>query len=558
MLGTIFGGLSGAGGRFTGVDFLHQGLMAVGGSIIIATYIFAHSHLTKNKTIIKFTTTAVVGLVLQSILGQSLYWGWGIADSVGLHYGLSVLVLASTAAGASFIFIADKPVEEQALRYPTRFSRQAGWLIGMVLVVLVSGVWLANSGASGLCDGWPLCNQGLPSSTRALIPFVHRLFVGVVGIFLIRFALEAWKKQRTQRLILTSANSAALLYVAQGFIGALGSIGAYTPSLVVLHEITATVLVIVSIILVISLGIRQRTDEEESADSKLALDRSQRLKDFITLNKPIVVSLLLATTLGGMVIGYRGFPPLGITLVTLFSGALAAGGSSAINQFIDLDIDSQMTRTAKRPIPAGRLTPAEGLAFGVSALIISFYMMAGLVNMLAAILTLIGMVYYVYLYSIVLKRRSVQNIVIGGGAGAIPPMVGWAAATGSLDLTAGFLFLIIFLWTPPHFWALALTRQNEYAAAGVPMMPVARGEDATRKLIFEYTLVLIGTTLLMWALGLAGWVYLIGAVVLGGYLTWLAWQVWKSGRNRVYYRMYRHSNYYLLLLFVVLAVDSML
>ena len=557
MLGTIFGGLSGAGGWFIGVDFLHQGLMAIGGSIVLAAYIFAYSHFTKSKPLLIFSTITVVGLMVQAILGQSIYWGWGISGLVGLHYSLSVIILTATAASASLIFIADKPLSEQTLRYPTRFSRQAGWLVGLVLIVLVSGVWLASSGTSGLCDGWPLCNQGL-FSVEALIPLGHRALVGIVGIFLLRFALDAWKRQRTQRLILTTANSMALLYIAQGFIGAMGVVGKYSPALIVLHEITASVLVIVSVILVVSLGIRQRTEEEELADSKLALDRVQRFKDFIALNKPIVVSLLLATTLGGMIIGYHGFPPLGITIVTLISGALAAGGSGAINQFIDQDIDSQMSRTSKRPIPSGRLTPAEGLAFGVSALIISFYLMAGLVNMLAAILTLIGMVYYVYLYSIVLKRRSVQNIVIGGGAGAIPPMVGWAAATGSLDLTAGFLFLIIFLWTPPHFWALALTRKNEYATAGVPMMPVARGEDATRKMIFSYTLILIGVTISMWFLGLAGWVYLIGAVLLGAYLIWLAWQVWKEGRNRVYYRMYRHSNYYLLLLFVVLAVDSML
>ena len=217
-----------------------------------------------------------------------------------------------------------------------------------------------------------------------------------------------------------------------------------------------------------------------------------------------------------------------------------------------------MTRTAKRPIPAGRLTPAEGLAFGVSALLISFYLMAGLVNMLAALLTLAGMVYYVVLYSILLKRRSVQNIVIGGGAGAIPPLVGWAAATGELNLAAYFLFLIIFLSTPPHFWALALTRKNEYALADVPMMPVAMGEEVTKKLIFQYSIVLVATTILMWLLGLAGWLYLIGAAILGAYLLQLAWRVWKIGRNRVYYKMYRHSNYYLLLLFLFLAIDSVL
>ena len=215
-----------------------------------------------------------------------------------------------------------------------------------------------------------------------------------------------------------------------------------------------------------------------------------------------------------------------------------------------------MTRTSKRPIPSGRMTPAEGLAFGVTSLLVSFYMLAGMVNMLAALLSLAGMIYYVVLYSILLKKRSDQNIVIGGGAGAIPPLVGWAAATGSLNLTAGFLFIIIFLWTPPHFWSLALTRRNEYAAAGVPMMPVARGEDATRKQIYLYTIILVVATILMWVLGMGGVVYLVGAVVLGVYLLYMARNVWKNGRNKVYYKMYKHSNYYLLMLFIVLAVDA--
>ena len=217
-----------------------------------------------------------------------------------------------------------------------------------------------------------------------------------------------------------------------------------------------------------------------------------------------------------------------------------------------------MTRTAKRPIPAGRLTPAEGLAFGVTALVISFYLLAGFVNILSALLALIGMVYYVLIYSVFLKKRSVQNIVIGGGAGAVPPLVGWAAATGSLNLAAGFLFLIIFLWTPPHFWALALLRKKEYAAAGVPMMPVERGDEITKKLIFQYSVVLVFSTLTFWFLGLGGWIYFVGSSILGLYLLYLARQVLVNGRNRTYHRMYKHSNYYLFLLFVVLAVDSVI
>jgi protoheme IX farnesyltransferase len=176
---------------------------------------------------------------------------------------------------------------------------------------------------------------------------------------------------------------------------------------------------------------------------------------------------------------------------------MAAGGSGAINQFIDRGDDQKMQRTQKRPIPSGRLTPGEGLAFGVGLALASFFLMVAFVNFLAALLSLAGIIYYVLIYSIFLKKTTVQNIVIGGGAGAIPPLVGWAAATGSLNLPSLFLFAVVFMWTPPHFWALALVRRNDYARAGVPMLPVVRGEQETRWQIFVYTLELVGLTLFL-------------------------------------------------------------
>jgi protoheme IX farnesyltransferase len=325
-----------------------------------------------------------------------------------------------------------------------------------------------------------------------------------------------------------------------------------------LHEATAAVLIGVGALLVLFTGAANLTNKQENEAAALPADSSQRIKDFLALTKPIVVTLLLSTTFAGMVIAAGEWPSGPLFFWTMLGGALAAGGSSAINQYIDRELDGKMNRTAARPIPAGRLTPAEGLAFGTGALILAFYLLAGFVNMLAALLSLAGMIYYVILYSIYLKNRNEQNIVIGGGAGAIPPLVGWAAATGSLNITAGFLFLIIFLWTPPHFWALALLRKKDYARGGVPMMPVVRGERETQVQMFIYTLVLVAFSLLLWLFGSAGWVYLIGALILGAYLIYLAWQVLKAGRNKTYYRMYRHSNYYLLLLFVVLAADALI
>ncbi|OGO61272.1 MAG: protoheme IX farnesyltransferase [Chloroflexi bacterium RBG_19FT_COMBO_47_9] len=275
------------------------------------------------------------------------------------------------------------------------------------------------------------------------------------------------------------------------------------------------------------------------------------------LTKPIVVVLLLVTTLAGMVIGAREWPRLDIMLWTLLGGFMAAGGSGAINQYIDREDDGKMQRTQKRPIPSGRLTPGEGLAFGAAMVLSSFYLMTAFVNFLSALLVLTGIIYYVLIYSIFLKKTTVQNIVIGGGAGAIPPLVGWAAATGSLNIPALFLFAIVFMWTPPHFWALALVRRKDYARAGVPMLPVVRGEKETRWQIFLFTVELVGLTLLLPLFGLGGSIYLFSAVLFGLWLLMAAWKVWKLGGNKLAWKMYRYSSMYLAFLFIALMVDRL-
>jgi len=309
---------------------------------------------------------------------------------------------------------------------------------------------------------------------------------------------------------------------------------------------------------VVVIGFAARSTEEEMMEAAAAVGRKGLAKDFLMLTKPIVVALLLVTTYTGMVIGGQAWPSLTVTFWTLLGGFMAAGGSGAINQYIDRYDDVKMQRTQKRPIPAGRLTPAEGLAFGIALTLASFYLMTAFVNFLAAMLTLAGIIYYVLLYSIFLKKTTVQNIVIGGGAGAIPPLVGWAAATGSLNVPSLFLFAIVFMWTPPHFWALALVRRKDYARAGVPMLPVIRGEKETRWQIFLYTIELVALTMFLPLFGLGGSVYLIGATLLGLWLLYAAWKVWRTGGNKLAWKMYRYSSMYLAFIFLVLMVDRLL
>jgi protoheme IX farnesyltransferase len=377
------------------------------------------------------------------------------------------------------------------------------------------------------------------------------------GILMLVMLRRAWRTQRTQTPILVASTVAVVLFVSQALLGAQ-MVEGFPAYLLGLHQATATAVWGVLVIQVLAVGLSGRTAEDERAEAETIIGRKGLARDLLMLTKPIVVALLLVTTYAGMVIGAQAWPSLSVTFWTLLGGFLAAGGSGAINQYIDREDDTKMQRTQKRPIPAGRLTPSEGLAFGVGIALVSFYVLTAMVNLLAALLSLAGIIYYVLLYSIFLKKTTVQNIVIGGGAGAIPPLVGWAAATGSLNVPSLFLFDIIFMWTPPHFWALALVRRNDYARAGVPMLPVVRGEKETRWQILIYTVELVGLTLLLPLIGLGGSIYLIGAIALGGWLLSAAWKVWKQEGNKVAWKMYRYSSMYLAFLFILLMIDRVL
>ena len=319
-----------------------------------------------------------------------------------------------------------------------------------------------------------------------------------------------------------------------------------------LHSVTSVAIWSTLVLLLVQVGV-PAIGEINTGEEALP---TRQIRDFIALTKPIVVLLLLFTTYGGMVVAARAWPGLGVTFWTMIGGALAAGGSSAVNQYIDRDRDKLMIRTAKRPIAAGRLSPAEGLAFGVALCLVAFFILASFVNLLAAVLAVSGMFYYVVLYSIFLKHATVQNIVIGGGAGAIPPLVGWAAVTGNLTLAALTLFVVIFLWTPPHFWALAIVKRKDYERAAVPMLPVVRGEKETRWQIFLYTLILVAFTLTLPLFGLGSGTYLVGAIVLGAWLIDTARRVWKGAGNKIAWKMYRYSSMYLAFIFLVLMIDS--
>ena len=277
-------------------------------------------------------------------------------------------------------------------------------------------------------------------------------------------------------------------------------------------------------------------------------------RDLLTLTKPRIISLLLVTTIAPMYVA--GAPSLVLVALVVTGGYLMAGGANAVNMYLDRDIDNVMARTRLRPIPSGRMTPRAALAFGVALATAATFLLGRFVNPLTAALALAGFYFYVFIYTRWLKRSSPQNIVIGGAAGAFPPLVGWAAVTGSLNITALYLFFIVFYWTPPHFWALALNKQKDYGHAGVPMAPLVWGEAETKDQMVWYSVILVALTLLPLAFGAFGWIYGISATLLGARFLQLVIVVRRAAEYpKPAWKLYGYSLAYLALLFVVMAAD---
>jgi protoheme IX farnesyltransferase len=508
--------------------------------------------------LLKATTAFLLISVLISwaVVSSNLSWSHNVTSATSLFFSLSLLGILTALLTVVYYW---KTIERVNLRisYHSQFGHLSFVNLILLFALLLSGMLVTNNQAGLSCASWPLCSGGIvPTDPAGWLNFVHRGIVLLSGIMMVILLLRAWRTQRSQTAILVATTVGVILFFAQALMG-IKLVDGFPHYMVMLHKMTAAAVWIAFVVQIIAVGLAARSTQAEKHEAAQIQDRKSLWKDLLMLTKPIVVVLLLVTTFAGMVIGARAWPRLDIFLWTILGGFMAAGGSGAINQYIDRDDDRKMQRTQKRPIPAGRLTPAEGLSFGAAMTIASFFLVAVFVNMLSALLVLAGIIYYVVIYSMMLKKSTVQNIVIGGGAGAIPPLVGWAAATGNLDIAALLLFAVVFIWTPPHFWALALVRRKDYARAGVPMLPVVRGEAETRKQIFFYTALLVGLTLVLPLFGLGGMIYLLGAVLLGLWLLAGAMKVWRLGGNKLAWKMYRYSSMYLAFLFLLLMIDRL-
>jgi protoheme IX farnesyltransferase len=512
-------------------------------------------------------TAALIMLAGQIAIAGGVNAGW-IRHSTWLpplHLLLSLNILGLLLIPTTLSFYPDERLSLQtfpaAWRAAARtLSGRLSWLtLGAVFVSLVSGALVSGDASLAACPAWPFCASSFwPADAGGWLNLFHRASVGVSGLLLAAFLWDAWRARRAATAPLVAASAAGVLFGAQSLVGAVLLREGAPLDMQGLHQATAAGAWAALVVALVANGMAHLEFERGALKPSAGFWRPGLLKDYLALTKPIVVVLLLVTTYAGMVIGARAWPSLRLAFFTLLGGALAAGGCGAINQFIDRRDDARMQRTEHRPLPSGRLEPGEALAFGVSACLAALYLTIVFVNWLTALLILGGICYYALVYSLLLKKTTVQNIVIGGGAGAVPPMVGWAAATHSLALPAALLFILVFLWTPPHFWALAIVRRKDYARAGVPMLPVVRGLAHTRKQIWFYSLGLVAFTLLLPVLGLGRLPYLAGAVILGGGLLGAAWKVWREGGNKHAWKMYRYSSLYLAGVFLALMIDALI
>jgi protoheme IX farnesyltransferase len=544
----------------TMIEIGHRWAAALVSILVIALGIVAWRRHREEPGLRNPASLSVVLLLVQVLLGAVTVKLALPAEVVIVHLANAMILLGVLlVAGLRSNETARRPdgqAEETAIAFRPAVLpyRRTAVAAGFGLVVVLLGALVANYHAGFVCQGFPLCSGSLlpPRTPFGAIHWIHRVAAFGFVAYMIWFASRL---KRDRSPLFLPASMVLMLVVAQIGIAAAMVLSLLPTGLRALHLMMGTAIWAALVILLWLSRSRDRV-AAWAAKEKDPLEKPRVVSDLVSLTKPRIISLLLVTTVLPMFITGRGMPGFGLVFWVIVGGYLMAGGANAINMWFDRDIDDKMSRTRTRPIPSGRLSPRFVLAFGCLLGTAAFAIFYFLANPLSAWLALGGLLFYVLVYTIWLKRNSPQNIVIGGAAGAFPPLVGWTAVTGSLDLTAIYLFAIIFYWTPPHFWALALIKQGEYAKAGVPMMPVVRGDRYTKIQMLGYTIMLVPLTLLPWLSGSLGTLYAIVALLLGARLLWYCVRL--LGETTVTgtaWGMYKYSLLYLFLLFGAMGVD---
>ena len=524
-------------------------VIAIGLALVLSVYAL---RLRGAERIVRLPLLIIPALLVAQLPLDRLMVQLQIFDLLGVaHLAIALLMLGCQAVALAALLLGGGLTAQQRLggRAATQARQYAGlawWVAGasLVLTLVGSAITPAVAGPRLASIG------GLPSnSSSALL---------VAGLLMGALAWQTWSQRRDDHLILGVGGLALALLIIEG--GLLLSAIPVVPVIVgaLLWSATLTLAVIATRRPPPELDQRRGLNAESLTAGQPVAHRlrlSPLIADYLSLTKPKVISLLLVTTLAAMFITEQGSPSGWLIFWTMLGGYLAAGGAGAINCAFDSDIDINMGRTSRRPVPSGRISRQAAMRFGLALSALSALVLLLFTTPLAMLLSTLGIFYYAVFYTQWLKRSTWQNIVIGGGAGSLPPLVGWTAVTGTLSLPAIVLFAIIFYWTPPHFWALALVKEKDYARAGVPMLPVVAGVFETRYQILVYSLILVALSTLLTPLGAMGWIYLVAALVFGARFLYDAWMVYRYGEQAHIWSLYKYSLLYLALLFAAMVID---
>ena len=551
------------------IEYLHRLLAFVSAGLSIALAVVGAWSLARSRhgegarAVPRLPAWLAVGLAPLFVI-QAAIGGWIIATHedpavVTLHFAVAFVVLGVAVA----IVVLAHLVEAGGIRSYARITIVTALATYALLLV---GTYVRAEGVGLAFRDWPLMSGRLvPDLTKpgAGPMFAHRLLaIGVTALIAWCMVRARTMRPRSAKLVALST-LALVLVLMQIAVGALNVVTELATWARAAH-VAVSALIWATVVALAVTARREpapdalRTAVAEDASASRA-DRSfeDTVRAYAALTKPRIIVLLLITTVPPMILAAGGLPGAWLVLATLVGGTLAAASANACKMYLDRDIDQVMRRTRQRPLPRHAVEPEAALRFGFALGAVAFTFLALTVNVLAATLALSAIAFYVFVYTMWLKRSTTQNIVIGGAAGAVPVLVGWAAVTGGLAWPAIVLFSVVFVWTPPHFWALAMRVRDDYAAAGVPMLPVVRGDDETRRQIFLYSLVLFGVTLLLVPVASMGPIYLLTAVGLGGSFVYRALRLWRDPSDAKAWALFKFSVLYLGALFAAVAIDAL-
>jgi protoheme IX farnesyltransferase len=538
------------------IEYTHRSLALVSGILLIVQAIIVISRFRHRREL--FWPAVLIGplYVFQAALGGVVVRSGLDPAWVTVHFAVAMITLAVPV----WMLVALWTDGRRGAGDPA-FARLATFTGAMTFALLLVGTYVRAENAGVVFQDWPLMDGKLVPALggAATAMFAHRVLAATVMILVLWLSVRVRTMPARTRPLVVLATLAGALFLAQIGVGAANVLTGLDVWARATH-VALSAAIWADLVALVALARWTRLPAADAVRSNGHATRSwrQRVSVYFALTKPRIIELLLITTVPAMMLAKRGIPSIALMAATLVGGAMAAGSANAINCYLDRDIDEIMRRTRRRPLPASQVTPEHALSFGFGLGAVSFFFLSITVNVLAASLALSAIAFYVFVYTLWLKRSTTQNIVIGGAAGAVPALVGWAAVTGSVGLPAWVLFAIVFIWTPPHFWALAMQYRTDYQAAGVPMLPVVRGEEETRRQILRYSLVLFGATLVLVPLAHMGPLYTAAAVVLGGMFVHKALRLWRERSAGLAVELFRFSIMYLGLLFAAVAADGVL